>query len=171
MTIHTATEASNTARYDEPKPIDGLFDEQFRPLTADEAQSMRASQPPTSLWRIVVWQVLAGAVVALLAGVWVDWNAGVSAAYGALAVVLPAALMVRGLQRQRGVTQPGAAMLGFVIWELVKIAATVAMLVVAPKLIQPLHWLALVGGFVLTMKVYWVTAWLDSGRRIRNVSN
>jgi ATP synthase protein I len=79
--------------------------------------------------------------------------------------------MVRGLQRQQGVTQPGAAMLGFVIWELVKIAATVAMLVLAPKLIQPLHWLALVAGFVLTMKVYWVTAWLDSGRRIRNVSN
>jgi ATP synthase protein I len=32
----------------------------------------------------------------------------------------------------------------------------VALLVVAPKVVSDLSWLALVAGFVVTMKVYWL---------------
>jgi ATP synthase protein I len=88
-----------------------------------------------------------------------------------VAVVGPAALMVRGLRRQRGVAQASAAMLGFMIWELVKIALTVAMLFLAPKVVYQLDWMALVAGFVVTMKVYWVAAWLHSRSQNLNVSN
>ena len=49
-----------------------------------------------------------------------------------------------------------AAMAGFFFWEAIKIALTVAMLFAAPKLIASLSWLALVVGFVVTMKVVWV---------------
>jgi ATP synthase protein I len=42
---------------------------------------------------------------------------------------------------------------------------TVALLLAAPKVVSPLNWLALVAGFVVTMKVYWVAAWLHSRRR------
>jgi hypothetical protein len=42
------------------------------------------------------------------------------------------------------------------LWEFVKIAVSVAMLVLAPRLVQPLSWPALLVGLVLCMKVYWV---------------
>ncbi|MBX9819040.1 MAG: ATP synthase subunit I [Burkholderiaceae bacterium] len=150
---------------------DGLFDAEFKPLTAEEAQQWRRAHPAISPWWVIVWQVVVGTALALVAGWWGGEVAGLSAAYGALAVVFPAALMVRGLQRQRAVTQPGAAMMGFVIWESVKVALTVAMLLAAPKVVSPLSWLALVAGFVVTMKVYWVAAWLHSRRRSLNGSN
>ena len=47
-------------------------------------------------------------------------------------------------------------MLSFFVWELVKIAITVAMLFAAPRLVSGLNWLALLAGFVVTMKVVWV---------------
>jgi ATP synthase protein I len=155
----------------EAEHANGVFGAEFKPLTADEARQWRAANPAASPWWVVLWQVFAGAVFAVAAG-WVSGSSsGVSAAYGAAAVVLPAALMVRGLRRQVGLAQANAALVGFMVWELVKIALTVAMLILAPKLIQPLNWLALVAGFVVTMKVYWVAAWLHSRRRNLNVSN
>ena len=144
---------------------DGLFDAEFKPLTAEEARQWRSVNPVVSPWWVIVWQVLAGAVFAVLAAVWAGKAAGISAVYGSLAVVFPVALMARGLQRQKkAMAQPGAAMLGFVIWESVKVVLTVALLLAAPKVVSPLNWLALVAGFVVTMKVYWVAAWLHSRR-------
>lgn len=148
----------------------GVFDEEFKPLTAEEAQQWRSANPAISPWWVVAWQLVAGVVLAGVAALWGGKVAAVSAAYGALAVIVPAALMVRGLQRQRGLAQPGAAMLGFVIWESVKVALTVAMLLAAPKVVSPINWLALVASFVVTMKVYWVAAWLHSRRRRLNGS-
>jgi len=52
--------------------------------------------------------------------------------------------------------QPKAVLVGLFFWELVKIILTVALLLVAPKLISNLSWLALVAGFVVTIKVYWL---------------
>jgi ATP synthase protein I len=154
----------------QPSPLtdaenpDGVFDAEFKPMTAEEARQWRSAHPAVSPWWVIVWQLVAGVVLAVLVALWAGKSAGVSAVYGSLAVVFPAALMVRGLQRQRAVAQPGAAMLGFVIWESVKVALTVALLLAAPKVVSPLNWLALVAGFVVTMKVYWVAAWLHSRR-------
>ena len=133
-------------------------------MTAEEVRQWRSAHPAVSPWWVIVWQLVVGVVVSVLAALWAGNAAGVSAVYGSLAVVFPAALMVRGLQRQRAVAQPSAAMLGFVIWELVKVVLTVALLLAAPKVVSPLSWLALVVGFVVTMKVYWVAAWLHSRR-------
>lgn len=139
----------------------------FKPLTAEEAQQWRKQNPAAlSLWLILFWQVLAGCVVAVVA--WlvtgrssVGWSAG----YGALAVVLPAALFARGVSSGLMRLLPGGAMLGFFVWELVKIALTIAMLFAAPKLVVALSWLALLAGFVVTIKVYWVALVLQSRRR------
>ena len=107
-----------------------------------------------------------GVGVALLAwGLTGQARMGWSAAYGALAVVLPAALFARGLSRQKTATQGNAALVGFFVWEIVKIALTVAMLVAAPRLVVNLSWLALLAGFVVTMKVYWVAMWFRPGRK------
>jgi ATP synthase protein I len=60
------------------------------------------------------------------------------------------------------------ALVGLYVWELVKVVLTVVLLVVAPEVIQGLNWLALLAGFVGTMKVYWL-AWYWSALRSRSV--
>jgi len=150
---------------------DGFFDAEFKPLTAEEAAQWRSTHPAMSPWWVVVCQAMVGVLIVAVASWWWGKSTGLSAGYGALSVVFPAALLVRGMQRQRAVAQPGAVMLGFVVWESVKVILTIAMLFAAPKVVPSLSWLALVAGFVLTMKVYWVAAWLYPKRWNRNVSN
>ena len=142
------------------------YEEEFKPLTHEEAQKVRALNPPVSLWMVVAGQVGVGIVVALLAWALTGnesmlWSAG----YGALAVVLPAALFARGLSRQKSAMHGSAALVGFFVWEMVKIGLTVAMLFAAPKLVDGLNWLALLAGFVVTMKVYWVAMWFRPARK------
>jgi ATP synthase protein I len=106
---------------------------------------------------VLLLQVGVGALMALLTGlVTGQLHLAASAAWGAVAVVIPAVVFVRALSRQMRRTQPGSALVGLFVWELVKIVLTVALLLVAPKVISDLSWLALVAGFVVTMKVYWL---------------
>jgi len=133
----------------------------FKPLTRMEAERIRAANPPASMMRVLGVQVLTSVVVACLARVLTGQDAmGWSALYGGLAVWVPAALFARGLQRQKATGHAGSALMGFFVWELVKIVLTVALLLAAPGLIPELNWLALLAGFVVTMKVYWVAMWL-----------
>ena len=141
-------------------------DEDFKPLSHDEAQRLAMANPPMSPWTVIRWQVVVGILVAGVAFALTGrQSAAWSALYGALAVVVPAALFARGLSRQRSAVNAGAALAGFFVWELVKIALTVAMLFAAPRLILQLSWLALLAGFVVTMKVYWVVLWARLGRK------
>jgi ATP synthase protein I len=79
--------------------------------------------------------------------------------------VIPAAFFIRGLARQQQAGNAGSALVGFFVWEMVKIVLTIAMLFAAPRLIVQLDWLALLAGFVVTIKVYWVAMWLRPGRK------
>jgi len=138
----------------------------FKPLTREEAEKLKAASRSVSPWTLVGSQLAAGAVVALLAGVLTGQaRVGWSAAYGALAVVIPSVLFVRGLARQKNAAHGGSALAGFFVWEMVKIALTLAMLVAAPRLVNELSWLALVAGFVVTMKAYWAAVWFGLLRR------
>lgn len=142
--------------------LDELGDEDlgFKPLDREEAKKLRATIRSVSPWAVLGYQCATGVVVAALA--WMltgQLRMAWSAAYGALAVVIPAALFARGLSRQRGVTHGGAVLTGLFVWELVKIVLTVVMLFIAPRLIPELSWLALFAGFVVTMKVYWAAMW------------
>jgi ATP synthase protein I len=110
-----------------------------------------------SPWRVVVWQIVTGVVVALVAfAVSGKQHVGWSAAYGALAVVLPGAVFARGLTGRLSSLNPGTAVFGFFLWEMAKIALSVGLMVAAPRWIDPLSWPALLVGLVVTMKVYWV---------------
>ena len=129
----------------------------FKALTREEAQALREKDPPLSPWRVIVTQGVVGLVAALLAA-WVTGRqeVGWSLLYGAAAVVVPGALMARGMTSRLSSVSPGASAVSFMLWEMVKIGVSVAMLVLAPKLVQPLSWPALLAGLVLCMKVYWV---------------
>ena len=107
-------------------------------------------------------QIGVGALLAVLTGfVTGQFRLAASVAWGSVAVVVPAVVFVRALSRQMRRTQPGSALAGLMVWELVKILLTVALLLVAPKVISELSWLALVAGFVVTMKVYWLAMALN----------
>ncbi len=129
----------------------------FKPLTAAEARRLREKNPPVSPWWVVAGQAGMGLVVALAA--WAltgKQNVGWSAGYGALAVVIPAAIFARGLTGRFSSLNAVSAAAGFMVWEMVKIALTVAMLMAAPRLVTALSWPALLVGLVLTIKVYWL---------------
>lgn len=129
---------------------------EVRRWSAEEVRQLRVKNPPVSPWRVVAGQVVVGLLVALAA--WLltgKQNVGWSAGYGALAVVIPAALFARGLTGRFASLNPMAAVMGFFVWEMVKIFLTVAMLFAAPRLVVGLSWPAMLVGLVVTMQVYW----------------
>ena len=134
----------------------------FKQLTAEEAGQLREQQPQRSPWWVVTGQLGVGLVVAVAAWVLtgrqtVAW----SAAYGAMAVVLPTAIFARVLTGARVArASPTGTVARFFLWEVIKVALTVVLLAVAPKIVAALSWPALLAGLVLTMQVYWVAlAW------------
>lgn len=138
----------------------------FKPLTADEARRLREQNPPVSPWWVVAGQAGVGFVVALAAwAITGKQNVGWSAGYGALAVVIPAAIFARGLTGRFSSLNAVSAAVGFLVWEMVKIASSIALLAAAPRLVPELSWPALLVGLVLTVKVYWV-ALLYSPRNV-----
>ena len=138
----------------------------FKPLTAQEAAQWRRRHQPIVVWKVVAGQALVGVLVALVAwGLTGRAQVGWSAAYGALAVVLPAALFARGVLRHKASDNPRAAMVGFFGWEIAKIVLTVALLAAAPRLVPGLSWIALLAGMVVTMKTYWVALLVRPGVR------
>ena len=153
-------------------PLPDMEDEPpIRQWSAEEARRLREENPQVSPWRVLGWQVGVGFVVALAA--WVltgKQNVGWSAGYGALAVVVPAAVFARGLTRRQAAPANATSMVArFFLWELVKIGMMFALLAVAPKVVPALSWPALLVGVVLTMKVYWVALALGTRNVKRRV--
>ncbi len=141
-------------------------DSDFKPLSAQEADQWRSRNPPVSMWKVVAGQAIVGLLVALVAWALTGRaDVGWSAAYGALAVVAPAALFARGMSRQMASANAGATMAGFFGWEMAKIVFTVALLAAAPWVVPGLVWLALLAGMVITMKTYWVALLVRPGVR------
>jgi ATP synthase protein I len=128
----------------------------FKTLTREEAQALRAKEPPLNPWRVIGAQGGVGVVVALLAALATGrGELAWSVLYGAACVVVPGALLARGMTSRLSSMSPGASAVSFMLWEMIKIAVSVAMLMLAPRLVQGLSWPALLVGLVLCMKVYW----------------
>jgi len=139
------------------EPENAQDTDSFQPLSSQEAQLLRQKLPLLSVWRVVVAQILMGMLVALLAGLLTSkWNVAWSAGYGALAVTVPAALFARGMTSPVTSASVGASVTGFLLWEIVKIGLTLAMLLAAPRWVPQVSWPAMLVGLVLTMKVYWI---------------
>jgi len=128
-----------------------------QPLSAEEARRVRQQNPSVSPWWVVAGQVGVGLVSALLAWAFTGrQDVGWSVAYGASVVAIPAAVFARGLTGRIVLLNAGTAAVAFLVWEMVKIALSLAMLAAAPRLVAGLSWPALLVGLVLAMKVYWV---------------
>jgi ATP synthase protein I len=157
--------------WDEAEQAREAEDKKFKALTREEAQALRAKEPPLSPWRVIGFQAGVGGVAALLAllvtgSEVVMW----SLLMGAATVVVPGALMARGMTSRFSSMSPGSSAVSFMLWEFVKIAVSVAMLMLAPKLVQPLSWPALLVGLVLCMKVYWLALlWRGPVKKTRSI--
>ncbi|HET9822379.1 MAG TPA: ATP synthase subunit I [Burkholderiaceae bacterium] len=134
----------------------------FKRWTREEARALRAKDPFTvSPWRVVAVQIAAGLVVAVLAGLVVGAMEGFwSALYGAGVVVVPGVLMARGMTSPLASVSPIGSAVSFMLWQGVKIAVSVVLLILAARIVKPLSWPALLAGLVVCIKVYWVAlAW------------
>lgn len=147
---------------------DEAVEEDFKPLTREEAQQWRERRVPLSVWGVVRWQIGLTVLVTVCAAVGrfepsVVW----SVAYGALCVAVPTALAVYGMTlssrwRQRAlgpVSAPRPTLAGVFVWEGVKILLAVAMMWSAPRWIPDLSWLGLLVGLVVVLKSYWLVLW------------
>jgi ATP synthase protein I len=144
---------------------DDIADVEVVRMSASDAQDLRVRLGKTgsliSPWQIILGQLLAGAVFAVVA--WLvtgKSSVAVSVAYGVLAVVIPAAVFARGLMSQFSSLNALTAGFGFFVWEMIKIVATVVLIAMAPKLVADLDWLAMLIGLIVTMKVVFVLLWL-----------
>ncbi len=158
VSIGARRAAVNDAWQDEDETAEA---EDFRPLTREEAAVLRGKSPLVSPWETLAWQLATGVVLAVLVGGFAGKvNLGWSVLYGALSVVVPGALFARGLMSGMFSLNPGAAVAGFFLWEMVKVGLTIAMLFTAPRWVAELSWPAMMAGLVVTMKVVWLLLWL-----------
>ena len=154
--VSTPASRAGSDRWDDVD-AQAAWREDFKPLTRAEATVLRQAQPALSPWWVVMGQLATGLLLGLTA--WLvtgRQSVGWSAFYGALTVLIPAALLARGLGSRLLSINPGAAVAGFFLWEMVKVAASVGMLIAAPQLVTDLDWLALLIGLMVTVQVYWV---------------
>ncbi len=163
MSLSKPHSATSAAQRPDPWAEDEARDAEHRAeprrWTAQEAAELRQRDPALSPWKVVVWQLAAGCLIAL--GAWLisgEAAVGWSAAYGALTVALPAAVLARGLTSPLAKVGAISSAMSFMVWEMVKIGLSVAMLLLATALVPGLSWPALLLGLVLTMKVYWLAA-------------
>lgn len=130
--------------------------ERYRKLSREEAAALRAKDPPVSPWRVIAVQAAVGGVIAALALLFWGRAAAWSALYGAAAVVVPGALLARGMTSVLSSVSPGTSAVSFMLWEFLKIGVSVVMLALAPKLVPALSWPALLASLIVCIKVYWL---------------
>jgi len=131
-----------------PQDIEAQQEVESPPWTAEQVQRWRQSHPTFSVWRVLMAQVL---VAVFFAGsLWLSWM------YGAMTVVVPAALFARGLTSRTASVNAMTAALGLMVWQGVKWMMAVMFLVLAPRIVPELSWPAMLAGLVVTMKVYWL---------------
>lgn len=139
------------------------------PLTGQEAevliQKLGAVKLDVFLTTVLVWQLSAAVSMGVLVWwLWPNTTTAVSVFYGALCAALPSALVAFVVKRRMSANilkHPGDALLGLLVLELVKVVAAVCMLFAAPLALEAPQWVAVVAGFVLTLKIYWLVALLE----------
>lgn len=148
--------SDRTVRSD-PWPEEDPGSEPVVALSREQARSLRERLRSPSPWRVVVTQASVGAVGATLAWLFTgEQGVALSALYGAAVAVVPGALMARGMTSPISSMSPVSGAVSFMLWEVLKIAVSVAMLLLAPRLLQPLSWPALLVVLALCMKTYWL---------------
>lgn len=102
------------------------------------------------MFRAVFHQSLATLLVAGLAGILVGWHGAVSAGLGGAAIVIPNLMFALSLWA--AAKSDKASVARFFVGEMIKVAATLALLVIVAGAYRDLHWLALLAGLLVALK-------------------
>jgi len=140
-----------------PQDMEAHQEVESPPWTAEQVQRWRQSHPTFSVWRVLMAQVLVAVFFATVVALWfASGSLWLSWMYGAMTVVVPAALFARGLTSRTASLNAMAATLGLMVWQGVKWMMAVLFLVLAPRIVPELSWPAMLAGLIVTMKVYWL---------------
>jgi ATP synthase protein I len=105
---------------------------------------------PVQMFRAVLHQGVATLIAAALAWFWVGQHGAVSAGLGGAAIVVPNLFFALSLW---AAAKSGRASVGrFFAGEFIKVAATLALLVIVAGAYRDLHWLALLAGMFVALK-------------------
>ncbi len=128
-------------------------------LSPEEAAALKSALPMLSPWRVLGLQLMAGLLCVAVIRLWTASGVAMaSALYGAAVAVVPNMLLARGMTKRVGSAVGAAA--GFMGWEFLKIGASIAMLVLAPKVVSGLSWPALLVTLAVCIKMNWLAlAW------------
>jgi ATP synthase protein I len=102
------------------------------------------------MFRAVFHQSVATLIAAGLAGIFAGWHGAVSAGLGGAAIVLPNLMFALSLWA--GAKSGKASMVRFFVGEMLKVAATLALLAIVAGAYRELSWLALLAGVFLALK-------------------
>jgi ATP synthase protein I len=102
------------------------------------------------MFKAVFHQSLATLIVAALSWFWAGQHGAVSAALGGAAVAVPNLFFALSLW---AAARAGRASVGrFFVGEMIKVAATLALLVIVAGAYRDLHWLAMLAGLFVALK-------------------
>jgi ATP synthase protein I len=134
---------------------DDSLEAPVKPLTRAEAEAFREAHPTLSPWRVIAAQVAFGALAGLVAWLAAGELAAMSAVYGAAVVAVPGALMARGATSRLSALSPVLSAVSMLGWGFFKLVASVAMLVLASRIVPGLIWPVMLVSMVLCMQTYW----------------
>jgi ATP synthase protein I len=102
------------------------------------------------MFRAVFHQSVATLIAAVIAWFWLGQDGAVSAGLGGAAIVIPNLFFALSLW---AAARSGRASVGrFFVGEFIKVAATLALLVIVAGAYRDLHWLALLAGMFVALK-------------------
>ncbi len=105
--------------------------------------------------RLILLQLAAAFVVALVAVLLSGLPAGISALLGGLSCAIPNALFAMRLHSSA--KKPGGGNpMNFFIGEFIKIGSTIALMIAVVWLYHDLHWVAFIAGIVVILKSYFI---------------
>ena len=105
----------------------------------------------------VIWAQIFTACLSSLVWAFFDKQAWGSALGGALVVTLPSIMMAYGLRLlSRPIKSTPFGLGRLIFWELMKLALSIALMVISVRFVQNLHWLAYMTSLVLTLQMYWI---------------
>jgi ATP synthase protein I len=102
------------------------------------------------MFRAVFHQSLATLLVAGMAGILAGWHGAVSAGLGGAAIVIPNLMFALSLWA--AAKSGRASVARFFAGEVIKVAATLALLAIVAGAFRELNWLALLAGLFLALK-------------------
>ena len=102
------------------------------------------------MFRAVFHQSVATLIAAGLAGIFAGWQGTVSAGLGGAAIVVPNLMFALSLWA--AAKSGRASVARFFVGEMIKVAATLALLAIVAGAYRELNWLALLAGLFLALK-------------------